>query len=135
MRKLLAIVLTALVASGCASGLTRATGDDRIARYEPYIGEPIDGFTAFRQDSWHPVARDKFILWTGINDAYLLTIIGTCPDLRFENRVAVTSTGSRITTFDQVRLRGHRCPIEEIRPVDVRQMKADRREREDSRTG
>ncbi|MGH8135218.1 MAG: hypothetical protein ACRER4_02625 [Steroidobacteraceae bacterium] len=38
----------------------------------------------------------------------------------------VSSAGRQITTFDHVDVGRDRCPISEIRPIDVRQMKADR---------
>lgn len=120
MKNMLALALTAMVASGCASGLTRSSGDRVLERYEPYLGEPIRGFTAFRPQSWQPVSRNELILWTGVNDAYLLTVSNNCPELMFADAVRVTSTGSQISTFEQVRVRGDRCPIEKIQPIDIR---------------
>jgi hypothetical protein len=120
MKNMLALALAAMVAGGCASGLARSSGDRVLARYEPYIGEPIRGFTAFRPQSWQPVSRNELILWTGINDAYLLTVSNTCPELMFADSVRVTSTGSQISTFEQVQVRGDRCPIQKIQPIDIR---------------
>ena len=126
MKTLLALALVAAMASGCASGLSRSSGDQVLERYEPYIGEPIRGFTAFRMQSWQPVSRTQLILWTGINDAYLLTVSNNCPELMFTDSVRVTSTASNISTLDQVLVRGDRCLIQKIQPIDVRTMKADR---------
>lgn len=120
MKNRLALALVAAVLSGCASGLTRSSGDRVLERYEPYLGEPIRGFTAFRMQSWQPVSRNQLILWTGINDAYLLTVSNNCPELMFADTVRVTSTASEISTFEQVRVRGDRCPIQKIQPIDVR---------------
>jgi hypothetical protein len=61
-----------------------------------------------------------------MNDAWLLTIGGSCPDLMFADRIRVTSTGSQISTFDKVIVRGDTCLIDTIQPINVRQMKADR---------
>jgi hypothetical protein len=126
MKTMLALALVAVVASGCASGLSRSSGDRVLERYEPYIGEPIRGFTAFRMQSWQPVSRNQLILWTSINDAYLLTITNNCPDLMFTDTVRVTSTASQISTLDQVRVRGDRCPIQKIQPIDIRRWRKDR---------
>jgi hypothetical protein len=126
MKTMLALALIAAVASGCASSLSRSTGDRVLERYEPYIGEPIRGFTAFRTQSWQPVSRSQLILWTSINDAYLLTISNNCPDLMFTDSVRVTSTASNISTLDQVLVRGDRCPIQKIQPIDIRQWRKDR---------
>ena len=126
MKTLLALALTAVVASGCASGLSRTRGDQVLARYEPYIGEPIKSFNAFRQDSWQPISRNQLILWTSIADAYLLTITNNCPDLMFSNSVGVSSTASSISTLDHVTVRGDRCLIQKIQPIDMRAYRRDR---------
>lgn len=132
MKRLLGILLAAMMAAACAtgSGLERSKGDQILERYDGYIGEPIRGFTAFRQQSWQPVSRNQLILWTSINDAYLLTIAGSCPDLMFTNAVSVSSTASEISTLEQVIVRGDRCPIQKIQPIDVRQWRKDRDARE-----
>jgi hypothetical protein len=126
MKTVLALALVAAVASGCASGLSRSSGDRVLERYEPYLGEPIREFTAFRPQSWQSVSRSQLILWTSISEAYLLTISNNCPDLMFTDSVRVTSTGSRISTLDQVLVRGNRCPIQKIQPIDIRQWRKDR---------
>ena len=132
MKNMLALALIAVVASGCASGLSRAKSDQVLARYEPYIGEPIDGFTAFRQQSWQPVSRNQLILWANMNDAYLLTITNNCPDLTFSNAIGVSSTASRVSRFDHVTVRGDRCLIQKIQPIDMRAYRRDREAREDA---
>ncbi len=126
MKIRLSLAMIALLAAACAGGPSLSQGDRVLAKYEPYIGEPIRGFTAFRQDSWQPVSRNQLILWTGINDAYLLTIAGGCPDLMFTNAISVTSTVSEISTLDQVTVQGNRCPIQRIQPIDIRQWRKDR---------
>lgn len=128
MKTLLTLLLVAALAAGCASTPKRSQGDRILARYEPYIGEPIRSFTAFRQESWQPINRTQFILTTGFNHAYLITIAGSCPDLMFSNAIRVTSSGSSISTFDQVLVRSDRCPINVIQPIDLRRMRADREE-------
>jgi Family of unknown function (DUF6491) len=131
MKTLLTVVLTSLLASACAmqNGVERTKGERLLSRYEPYIGAPVKSFTAFRQDSWQPISRTQLVLWTSINDAYLLTISNNCPDLKFANSVRVTSTGSSISTHDRVIVRGNSCWIQTIQPIDVRQMRRDREQR------
>jgi hypothetical protein len=125
MKQLVMLVLTALFAAGCAGGLRRDSDDDAIA-YLDYAGEPVSEFTSFRLQSWQPLSRNRLVLWAGINEAYLVTVWASCPDLQFAQAIHVTSTGSQITTFDHVNVGRDRCPISEIRPINVRQMKADR---------
>lgn len=128
MKILLTVVLTTVLASACATqgGLERSKGERLLARYEPYVGEPIKSFPALRQDSWQPISRTQFVLWTDISHAYLLTVSNNCPDLMFANSIRVTSTASAISTLDQVIVRRDRCLIEKIQPIDVQRMKKDR---------
>ena len=135
MKTLTAILLAAFLASACATtGASRP--EERYARYEPSLGEPVNSFTALQKYSWEPISRRQLVLWTTINDAYLLTVTGNCPELPFTQAVGVTSTTSQISTLDSVIVRGNRCPIRQIQPIDVKRMKADRnaREAEESRS-
>ena len=119
------IALAALLVAGCTSGPPRAQTNATLERYVGYIGEPIDRFTAWRLDSWESISRDQLVLRAGVNEAYLVTVWDTCPDLNFANRIRVVSWGSTISRFDKVRVGRDTCPIREIRPIDVKQMKAD----------
>ena len=128
-----ALILAAVLASACAttgggpqSMIQRS--DDRLEKYEPYVGEPVNSFTAFRYDSWEPINRTQLVLRTTMNQAYLLTVDGTCTQLPFAQSIGVTTTGNQVTRFDQVLVRGDRCLIRQIQPIDVRQMRADQRE-------
>jgi hypothetical protein len=100
---------------------------DTLDRYLSYAGEPVGQFNSFRLDSWEPLDRDKIVLWTGVNEAYLVTVWDTCRDLQYTNHIRVLSTmGSSISRFDKIKVDGDTCPIREIRPIDVKRMKADR---------
>ena len=125
MKHIITLVLTALLAAGCAGGPQRKAGDESVA-YLDYAGEPIRGFTSFNLQSWQPLSRNQLVLWTGVNQAYLVTIWDGCQDLMFTQAIHVSSTGSQITNFDHVNVGRDRCQISQIRPIDVRQMKADR---------
>ncbi len=127
MTRIVILLAAAALLAGCGSALTRADDEQTYSGYRHYAGEAVDGFTAFRMLSWQPVARNKLVIWTGVNEAWLLTVWDNCPDLHFVHTIRVTSTGSRVTTFDKVIAGRDRCPIRGIQPVDVRQMKADRK--------
>lgn len=124
--RVLATLGCALVLAGCAAGIDRMAGDTPLERYTSYAGEPVERFTAFNVTGWTALSRNKLVVWTGVSDAYLLTVWDTCRDLQFVERIRVTQTGSSISRLDKVIVRGDRCPITEIRPVDVKQMRADR---------
>jgi hypothetical protein len=132
MKTLTAIVLAGLVAGGCATtggddGSLIQRSDDRLAKYEPYVGEPVNKFTAWRFDSWEPISRTQLVVRTSMNDAYLLTVDDTCSQLQFANSVGLSSIGHQVTKFDAVLVRGDRCLIRQIQPIDIRQMRADQK--------
>jgi hypothetical protein len=125
------LLLSAIVLTAC-SGIPRRESDEKeLARYQPYTGEPIREFSTMPGISgWNSLSDDKRVVWTGINNAYLLTIAQPCSNLAFTNSIGISSMTSRITTFDFVRVRGgERCPITEIRPIDYRRMQADLRQK------
>jgi hypothetical protein len=67
------------------------------------------------------------------DDAYLITVAQPCEDLRFARRIGLTSSLHTVYSrgLDYVKVRGWRCPIEEIRPVDYGRLQAElRAERE-----
>lgn len=125
-KALLALVAAALATTACASAVSKTTGDRAKLDYREYAGEPVDRFTAFHIDSWTPVSRNQLVVWTGISDAYLLTVWDNCDNLQFADRVAVRKTGFSVSKLDSVQVAGQRCPIQEIRPVDIKRMKLDR---------
>lgn len=124
-RTTLAAALLALSA-GCAGGLARKD-DAAQFRYQDYAGDPVDTVdTMGRVTGWSSVSRTQLVIWTGLNEAWLLKVWDSCRDLTFADSIAVSRSGSKITKFDKVLVGEERCQISEIRPVDVKQMKADR---------
>jgi hypothetical protein len=126
MKTSLVITLAAAVLLvGCASTLKRMQGPK--LDYREYTGEPVKSFYMHDLDGWTPVSKDEVVVWSDFNKAYLLKLSGYCPDLQFANAIAVTSTGNTVDKFEKVIVGRDRCFIQEIRPVDVKQMKEDRK--------
>jgi Family of unknown function (DUF6491) len=125
-KSLLVLITAALATTACASAISKSTGDNAKLDYREYAGEPVERFTAFDIDSWTPVSRNQLVVWTGSNDAYLLTVWDNCDNLQFAERVAVRKTGFSVSRLDSVQVKGQRCQIQEIRPVDIKRMKLDR---------
>ena len=115
---LAAVVGTALLA-GCATSPK--------LDYTDYAGEPVKSFYMANFDGWTVLSKDQLVVWTGLNKAYMITVTGYCPDLQFVNAIAVTSTGNTVDKFEKVIVGRDRCFINEIRPLDTKQMKADRK--------
>jgi len=107
--------------AGCAS-MRKSQLD-----YHEYTGEPVKSFYMNNFDGWTPVSKDEVVVWSGMNQAYMLKVTGYCPDLQFANAIAVTSTANTVDKFEKVIVGNERCFIQEIRPVDVKQMKTDRK--------
>jgi len=125
MKISLVVLVAAASLAGCASTLAKLNGPK--LDYTEYAGEPVKSFYLGNYDGWSAVSKDQLVVWSGINKAYLLTITGYCPDLQFAQTVAVTSTGSTVDKFEKVIVGRDRCFIKEIRPIDTKQMKEDRK--------
>jgi hypothetical protein len=134
-RQLAALTLATgmlLGAAGCATtgAPPKVAMNPKLERYRPYLGAPVERIVSFKLDNWESVSRSQVILWTGINEAYLVSVRAPCMDLDNSERIAVTSTASSITRFEKIIVgrNGEQCWINEIRPIDVARMKADRKE-------
>jgi hypothetical protein len=122
---LVAVVSAAGLLAGCASTLAKLNGPK--LDYTEYAGEPVKSFYLGNFDGWSAVSKDQLVVWSGMNKAYLLKVVGYCPDLQFANAIGVTSTANTVDKFEKVIVGRDRCLINEIRPIDVKQMKEDRK--------
>jgi hypothetical protein len=95
--------------------------------YTDYAGEPVKSFYMNNFDGWNAISKDQLVVWSGMNKAYLLKVTGYCPDLQYANAIAVTSTANTVDKFEKVIVGRDRCFINEIRPLDTKQMKEDRK--------
>lgn len=126
------LTLAALVCvCACSSIPLKQRQDVQRARYESYAGPPIQQFTWLgRYDSWQPIGTNELVVWTTLNQAYLIRVAPPCENLDFTNRIALTSTANTVSArFDFVKVGGGRwrCPIQEIRPIDYLKMRQDMR--------
>jgi hypothetical protein len=127
MKAMLQVLALAILVAGCAGGAPRRSERELLNDYLAYAGPPVDSFRFFRLDGWQSLGPNQLILWSTPWDAYLVTVAGPCPELEFTNRLGVTSTVGTVSRFESIVVRHHeRCPIGEIRPLDLKQMKADR---------
>lgn len=107
---------------------TRATQAERLARYMRYAGAPVDQFEFWQLDHYELVGPLKVVVFPTINTAYLLTVADPCPGLEWSNGIGVTSQESHYVTRrldDVTDGSGLRCEIEEIQPIDYKQMLKD----------
>jgi len=121
-------------AQGAGAGTAApATAQERaLARYSAWAGRPVKSFTWLgRFDSWEPLGKEHLLVYTRPNEAYLLKVSGPC-DVRFATGpIGITSTNYTVYAgLDSITVNSGpggrwQCPIDEIRPLDVRGMKAD----------
>lgn len=129
---LIAMGTVATALAGCASTPQQAEPTAKVQRYLNHAGEPVNSFSMFGHvNGWNALDGDRLVVWTGVNDAYLLSVDATCMNLQFANRIGITSTtGNRVQSgFDYVRFddgfTNQRCRITEIRPVDYDSVRED----------
>jgi hypothetical protein len=120
---------TSVFAALAATALLAACKTAPDLDYTDYAGEPVKSFylNAGGADGWHAVSKDQVVVWAGLNKAYLLDITGYCPDLQFAQTIGLTSHGSTVDRFEKVLVGRDRCLIKQIRPVDTKQMREDRK--------
>ena len=121
------LVLLGLASLAACAGIRQRDGEpSALARYLEYAGEPIPSFSTLgRIDTWRPLSRTRLVVWTRLDDAYLLTVDPTCQELEFAMSIALVSRvdGTISSGFDHLRAGRDRCQIMEIRPIDYRLMK------------
>ncbi|MEN9705108.1 MAG: hypothetical protein RLZZ393_987 [Pseudomonadota bacterium] len=119
-----AVALFGLVA--CATDIARRPASPAI-NYLDYAGPEVESFHYVRLDGWEVVSRDQILVWTGLQEAYLLKVWEPCTELQYALAIGFTSRFNHVSRFDKLRAGRDICPIGEIRRVDTARLKADRR--------
>jgi hypothetical protein len=133
MKPLLSILTLAALLAACATN--RPSEAERLALYRAHAGEPVKYFDYFGQiNGWTPLGDRALTVWTRPNRAYLLELSGPCMDLDFAPAISISNQMGRVSArFDNVIVHGgggggssmrFPCRIQEIRPLDVKALKA-----------
>ena len=95
-----------LMASGCAS--TASDEDEKpkgLAAYadDARLGEQVKKicFTS-SIDNFRSPERETVIVERGVRDEYILEVTGSCPNLRYAQRLALDTSLSCLTKFDNL---------------------------------
>jgi hypothetical protein len=130
------LLAAALLASCSGIPLKQREAAER-SRLEAYAGRPVEHFTWLTHyNGWEPISPDQLVVWTDINDAYLITVFHPCTDLMFARRIELTSSGDTVYAhFDAVKAQGWRCMINTIQPVDYLRMQHDLRAQRAAKKG
>ena len=133
--KTLMIALIAAILAGCASMGGSLSDEQRLAMYREAAGAPVDSFQYFgRPHGWTPLGDRALVLETRPNEAYLIELMGTCPDLEFANAISVSNQIGRVyVRFDTVTPLGQTrfaipCRIQQLRPVKMSAIREAERE-------
>jgi hypothetical protein len=118
-----------LLLTAC-SGIPLHERDQQLQqKYLEYAGAPVDHFNYLGHfDSWRALSDTQLVVWTTINQAYLLSVAQPCINLQFAQRIGVSATVGTVNRgLDYVLVERQRGQIAAIRPVDYKKMMADRR--------
>jgi Family of unknown function (DUF6491) len=118
-------VATVLGACGTTVWTPRTPAGVRREQYLHYAGPPVDSFTYLRDYyAWTPIGNYQLVLWTTINDAYLITVMPPCVGLDFARGIHLTQTANTVTRgVDKILFQDQICFISQLRPVDYLAMK------------
>ena len=98
------------------------------AEYERFAGEEVDKLRVINLYGWTVLNREKLVLWTRPNEAYIVELDGACQNLEFARTIGLTNFGNTIhARFDSVIVNRDHCRINSIRTVDAKALKAERR--------
>ncbi len=88
-------------------------------------GQAIDTIPNYRLSGWRYLDSVSIVLHGGVRQQYLVVLSLPCPELRWSETLATTTTINLLTTFDSVLARGpgggplKRCPIEALYQLDA----------------
>ncbi|MFY8061264.1 MAG: DUF6491 family protein [Arenimonas sp.] len=99
--------------------------EQRLEFVTRFASEPKSSVPFARSYDFEPLGRHTLLLYESMNRAYLVEIEDFCPDLPTAMAIGVENKTSTLNAkFDALRIGGRSCQILQIRPVDVKAMKA-----------
>jgi hypothetical protein len=114
-----------LVAAAGAAGAKRVSLD-----YAAYAGEPVPQVNYSQLSNWHRIDDTRLVIWTRPTQAYLLTLRNLCTETAGAVSLQIGGgdgiSGVLKAGFGDVVAGHQRCRVQQIQPVDLARMKADR---------
>ena len=112
----------AVLFSLCACGTERPVAGAQAVG----VGGPRECFRTQSVNGFEPVGRDTVNVRVGARDVYQLVLFPTCPDINWEQKIAIQSRGStRICTGLDAELLltpatgPQRCPVRSVRKLSA----------------
>ena len=129
-------VAAALLVSCAGTPPARHDAAER-ASFMAHAGQPVDRFmwlTSYRRST--AISSDQVVVWTGLNEAYLVTVFHPCANLWFAHGIGFTHTGDNVYAHvNSVKADGWTCAIKTIQPVDYRRVQQDQQASRATQTG
>lgn len=120
------LILAALAAmlAGCAGNRVGERQQARLELAESLAGEPVDSIWYQRLQNWEPLSEERLIIWTRVNEAWLLDVQRPCSELPWAQGISIPTMSRQIrANFDSVHVRNQRCRITRIREIDARALR------------
>ena len=126
MKTLLVSIMAVLGLAGCASNHLSDT--DRLALYQTHAGAPVKQIRYMEPMGWDRIDDQHVVLQMRPNESWLLRLTGPCLTWSTGSPFLGLSSfnGMTLTRFDKVVVPGGQisCMIDEIRPLDVKALRA-----------
>jgi hypothetical protein len=126
-RLLIAAAVAALLGA-CAS--TRMSDAERLALYGAHAGAPVKTIRYTDPIGWEKVDGEHLLLTLRPREVYLMTVSGPCLDWGGASpTIAISAQAGFVSAgFDRISVPDvpAGCRIEEIRPVDIAAVRAER---------
>jgi len=129
MTKLLVLVAGLALASAAAANPNKQEAAEHSSYFAYATGESLQEIRYTELHNWQRDSDSSVILWTRPNRAYLVTLENECWDLRNAKALKVAGVDAferRLRPTDELQFDGRKCPVEEIRAIDLDAMKRDR---------
>jgi hypothetical protein len=128
LTRLTTFVFATVVLAGCVAPAPRKGDAAAEAKFLKFAGPPIESFTYLgRYDGFRTLGDKEVVIFTSVNDAYLIRARDPCLNLQFANKIGLTSSNRSVSrAFDFIISDHERCQIDTIRYVDYGAFKRDR---------
>ena len=126
MKALIVPLIAVLGLGACATN--RLSDTDRLALYDAHAGAPVKQIRFYNAMGWDRIDDEHVLLSMRPSETWLLKVSGPCLDWGSASpTLRLSSTGPYVMAkFDRILTEGSpiSCRIEEIRPIDVKAMRA-----------
>jgi len=118
-------VLTVTILASCLAAAATERTKGTLDQYRQYAGPPVRSFTYLgTYQDFTTVGPYDVVLWTTVNDAWLISVQPPCNGLVFARGIRLTQTFNTVTArVDKLKFQDQICFITQIRPVNYLKMK------------